>query len=57
LKLYNVAGQLTAKLLEEHVDAGYHTANLVTHDLPYGMYFLILETPEDSKSQAFIVTR
>ncbi|KPK73751.1 hypothetical protein AMJ87_00615, partial [candidate division WOR_3 bacterium SM23_60] len=57
LKLYNVAGQLARNLLEEHVAAGYHTLNLVTQGLPHGMYFLVLETPGESKSQPLIVTR
>lgn len=57
LKLYNVAGQLTRNLLEEHVGTGHHTLNLRTQGLPHGMYFLVLETPEESKSQPLIVTR
>jgi len=57
LKLYNIAGQLARNLLEEHVAAGHYTTNLVTQELPSGIYFLVLETPEDSKSQPLIVTR
>ena len=57
LKLYDAAGRLVRNLLEGHVAAGHHTTDLVTLGLPHGIYFLVLETPEDSKSRPLIVTR
>jgi hypothetical protein len=57
LKLYNTAGQLVREIENRRLSAGIHSTNIDIHDLPLGMYFLVLETPTDRQSRSFVIVR
>ena len=57
VKLYNTLGRLVKTLFEGSKYAGDHELRFNTRDLSHGVYFLVLETSEQSTSQSFVVVR
>jgi hypothetical protein len=57
LKLYNTAGQLARKVINEYTSAGNYNIALNTSGLAQGTYFLVLETPDRKASRSLVVLR
>lgn len=57
LAVYNLLGQEVRVLVDDLVDAGYHSVDLQAHDLPSGVYLYRLETAEGSFSNRMVLTR
>jgi hypothetical protein len=49
-------GKKIKTLLEAYMEAGNHEVNIEAINLPRGSYFLVLQTPSDSRTSSFIIS-
>ena len=55
LKIYNVLGELIAAPVDERQDAGNHQVRWNASNVPTGIYFYRLQTPEFDETKKMIV--
>jgi len=58
LKVFDVLGNEVATLLDEEMEAGYHSIDLNASELPSGVYFYRIQAvPSSSSGQVFVETK
>ncbi|MGQ9701763.1 MAG: T9SS type A sorting domain-containing protein, partial [bacterium] len=57
ISLYDATGRLINNLLNETKPAGNYTLNLNNQELPSGIYFIRVETPDGTSSKTMTIIR
>ncbi|MEO0095003.1 MAG: T9SS type A sorting domain-containing protein [candidate division WOR-3 bacterium] len=57
ISVYDASGRLVNNLINEKKPAGTHTLNLDNRELPNGIYFVRVETPEGTATKTMTIVR
>ncbi len=57
LKIYDLTGRLVRTLVNDEMDAGYHTVRLDTRLLSSGIYFINFQAGDSNQTKKIVLTR